>query len=367
MTISRLALSFDRINRLAGSVSVTPAVDVPGTINAQPLIGTIVELTEPEVTGVTSIVYQWYRGAPTTTAISGATSADYTPVDADFNLTLYRRATYTNATGDTIEDLEAPAVVGRVYSEDWAGYTVGNTLTEIEVLYDRNSGSGFSASITSDTEGPAGKAAMMNVSVSNQRGMWRADAQSFGNTNSANVTKTQALFFFQHLDVAASGRYPLRFVGTDAFTWNPGVFVYNNNCRLQIDSDGINVNVGTSLGTLVSGTYYWLRLEQEGTTIRGSLWESGDPEPSSWQAERTNAASFTSTAPLMGVRHSSSNPEDLVEILYWSCGYNAQATYWPGFSPPPPSTSDPMTFAAASSVTSATFADSAMVINLEDV
>ena len=46
---------------------VAPVITSPGSIDAQPLVGQVVSIVEPSVTDASSVAYQWYRGAPTTT------------------------------------------------------------------------------------------------------------------------------------------------------------------------------------------------------------------------------------------------------------------------------------------------------------
>lgn len=103
--------------------AANPIIVSPGSIDAQPLVGQVVLVTEPEVTGATSTAYQWYDGDPvgSGTPISGWTGATPTPTDTQYALSapIWRRATYTNDAGSVIEDMQAPAVVGFVWSDDF--------------------------------------------------------------------------------------------------------------------------------------------------------------------------------------------------------------------------------------------------------
>lgn len=374
----RNAKLFDPVNRPlqrngrasgGGPAPSAPVIVTPGSIDEQPLVGQPILLTEPDVTGADSVAYQWYSDPGTWAApISGWTDATETPTATEyaFNGPVGRRATYSNAAGDTVEDLEAPDVVGAVYSDDWSGYTVGDDLTDLEVLYDRLTGSGLAVLVETSAVAPAGKALTLTATAANLRGLWSTAAQVFGTAQAANTDRVQALFVFTHVGDTATSRYHLRFIGPDLTSLNPGLLVFSGVARLQIDTENTNTAVGTDMGTLVAGTTYCLRIEITGNQIRGKLWEYGDPEPTSF-ISRTNSTTFNPPAPYFGVRHTASGPEDLYTVLWWSGSYNTDAPFWPGFVEPPPSFSDLMTFAAASSVTEVSFADGAMVIALEDV
>jgi len=341
--------------------AAAPSVDVPGEISSQPLVGQVIDLIEPQVTGADSVDYQWYHGAPTTTPIIGANSADYTPVDADYGLVPHLRITYTNAAGDTVVDIAAPDVVGRVFNEDWSAYTAGDTRTQLDTLYDFTTGSGLGCVILADAAAPSGKVNGVQAAASNARGGWLAEATAFATAKAASTTKTQALWVFRHRGVTSTARYSMRFQGQSRLN------VYSQNARLQIDTQDSNTTAGTFLQALVAGGVYCVRLEQEGAAARIKLWEYGDPEPETWSATGTCSVATDPTGTEFAVRYTASPTEQVYDIWWHSAGYNADAQFWDSYVPPPPSTSDLLTFSAASSVTSVSFADSAMVINLEDV
>ena len=58
---------------------------------------------------------------------------------------------------------------------------------------------------------------------------------------------------------------------------------------LRIERWGI-ANLGEVTNkTFTNGTYYWLKLECTGTTIRGRVWEDGDAEPGTWDVSVTDS------------------------------------------------------------------------------
>ena len=352
------------IRKAGGGVPVAPAVVIAPSIIAQPLVGQAVEMDEGLVTGATSTTYQWYSGAPTATPISGATSVGLTPADTEYGVTLYRRTTYTNAAGSTVVDVAAPAVTGKTYSDDWAGYTVGNTWTQLDTLYNRNS-TQIDLDVISDASGPAGKSISVDAATSNFRAVWLAGASTFGIAQAASTSRTQGLYLFKHIGTN-SGRYLIRFIN-DALTGaGPGLLVFNGTAWLQINTDSENAAVGTNMGALTVNSYYWVRIEQAADTIKAKLWDFGDAEPASFTS-RACSVSIDPPAPAFGCRFASAFPAAQFDLLYWSGGYNADAPYWAGFVPPIAVSTDPMTYAASSSGTSITQNNSTLVYTVGDI
>lgn len=345
-----------------------PVIVSPGSIEAQPLVGQAMLVAEPEVTGATSTAYQWYDGDPagSGTPISGWTSAAPTPTATQYALAapIWRRATYTNDAGSVVEDLQAPAVVGHQFREDWSGFAVGNTWTQIDTTYNRTA-SGVDTTVVADAAAPAGRAVQVIATTTNPRPIWNAAEAAFGASVSATTNRIQGLFLFKHTGTN-SGRYWLRFINsalTDvAF---PGVTVFNGNCRLQINTDTSSDNVGELLGTLTPGSYYWLRLEQAGVNIRGKLWAFGSPEPAAFVG-RVCSAAFSPPAPCFGPRYASSVPAAQFDLLYRSAGYNADAPFWFGFLPPPPAAPD-MEYAASASGTTASYFGGEITYTMENI
>ena len=362
-------LRLSRLGAMAGGGGGSPSITSPGSIDAQPLVGQVVSIVEPLVTGASSVAYQWYDGLPPTTAISGWTSAAPTPTDTQYAYTsrLWRRATYTNGAGDTVEELEAPDRVGRVYSDDFAGYSISDTWTQLDTLYDR-SGS-VNTTVVSKAEGPAGKALTVQATTSSNRVIVLTAAATFGAANVANTGRVQGLWALEHTR-ASEGRYYMRFPNTGLTTTaGGGVTVYCTSTqsfmRLQVDTDSAPDNLGTLLAMLTVGAKYFLRCEHEGATVRAKVWALGDTEPD-W-VERVCSTSFTPYTPFFGTRYALSVPANQFDLLYWSAGFNADAPFWSGYVPPPAVFADPIAYEGATSATTATYFDSEIIFTAEDI
>ncbi len=343
---------------------VAPVITSPGSIDAQPLVGQVVSIVEPSVTDASSVAYQWYSGPPPTTPIGGWASAIPTPTDTQYAFDLWRRATYTNATGDTVEDLQAPGVVGKTYSDTFSGKSPGDVWTQFDTLYDRTATQIDPLAIT-DAAAPSGKSVTIKPATSAVRAIWLGAAATFGAAQAAKTTRTQGVFVWRHTGTNG-GRYLLRYVSSTLAWITPGVTVYQGKVRLQINTEAEDQDIGTLLGTMAVGDVGCLRLEQEGVTIKAKFWIYGDPEPTSWTS-RTCTLSYTPPAPAFGTRYASSFPAPQYDLWYWSGGYNADAPFWNGYVPPPPDFSDAMVYAAPSSGTTASYFSGEIIFTMEDI
>jgi len=337
-----------------GGVSTPPSAPVialAGSIDAQPIVGQASSTIEPTVTGATSTTYQWYRGAPTTTPIGGATSIGYTPVDADYSLTLYRRATYTNATGSTVEDIPAPSATGKQFSETFGAMTSGdNTATFLAYGWTR-SNTGIEALVATETEGPSTKSVTWWGTPASFRNIYRTDWDTFSNTNSAD--DYEELFLYKHQTAAARmSLRPHNGVGTVGTSAGAGFVIRLNNVYAQLPGDDPNEAHGTFLRTLTVGNYYWFRKRSSGTTAQFKCWGSTVSEPSAFDTSRTYGSALTNRGPSFGYRAGTAS--DIQRMLYISSGHRAPAPYPADFELPLPSSADLMTYAAESSASSFT-------------
>lgn len=349
-----------------------PVVATSASILSQPLVGTVVELSEATVTGATSTSYQWYEGDPedSGTTITGATSAGFTPTSAEYGSVLYRRATYTNAAGSTVEDIAAPAMTGAVFSEDFSGFTSGDTITEILAAgWTRASETAnqnlWTASIVTDSGGPSGKAISFGtVSTVSVIG-FRNDTDSFFGANSWQ-DYYEELFLVKH--ETNSHRIALRGKRTSANTniayanLGPGLNIRLNAPYLALPGEDFNAQPGTAL-TSWTAQYYWVRQRFQGNTLRVKVWVKDTPEPTDWTADRVHTETLTARGPALGAYISGVNRV----VNYFSCGGNAPAPFWPGFIPPVAAFSDSYDFAAASSGATTSRYDGAIVLTMEDM
>lgn len=343
-----------------------PIILTSGYMNGPPLVQQQIEIAEPEVAGVPvpELAYQWYRGTPRDggVPIGGATSSGYTPSVADYGADLWLRVMASNAGGSAQVDVPAGRV-GAVFADDWSGFAVGDTLSQLLASYGRNNFVG--AGVVADAAAPAGQALRIRADNNQTCFVYGSAASAFGAAQAADTTRTQALYLFRHIG-ANSGRYHLRFASAALSNFAPGVMVHTDNLRLQIDTDSINDTGGTTLATLTAGTLYWLRLEQEGVNIRAKLWADGAGEPAEFLS-RVCTTAVTPPAPAFGTRYAAAVPADQYDLLYWSAGYNADAPWPAGHEPPALVASAPMAFAAAAAQSSFAQGDGMITWNFEDI
>lgn len=350
---------------------VPPLVVLPPAILAQPLIGVPVEIDEGVVTGATSTTYQWYRGNPNAggVIIGGATLAGYTPVSADYGLVPWRRRIGTNAAGSTVSDTAAPAIVGTVYSETFAGFTVGNPLATILAAgWERASASGaqlWDASIVADAGGPSGKAISFGTTSTANFWGFRSDTDAFFGANGWS-TFYEELFLIKH--ETNSARIGLRGKRTAAVTSivsadiGPGLNIRINTPYLALPGETIDLQPGTAL-TALTAQYYFVRQRFEGAVFLVKVWAATDPEPETWTATRTHTGTLTARGPALATQTAAAYRV----VNYISCGGNAPAPFWPGFVPPVPAFSDPQTFAVAAPLASVSAYNGLVTFNIEDV
>lgn len=117
--------------------AAAPVNTVPPAIPASAVIGTQLVTTPGTWTGATTLTYQWQRNTGSWVDIGGATSANYTPVDADFGRALRVVETAdgavsanSNETGLTaeapVQSLGAELLTdGNMEAVGTAAYTVG--------------------------------------------------------------------------------------------------------------------------------------------------------------------------------------------------------------------------------------------------
>ncbi len=340
-----------RLGAMAGGGGGSPSITSPGSIDAQPLVGQVVSIVEPSVTGASSTAYQWYRGAPTTTPIGGATSASYTAVSADYGLTLYRRATYTSAGGDTVDDLQAPNVVGQQFFEDFSGMTNGdNSATILAYGWTRNSTS-FDFEAITDADAPSGLGLNWWGTAVQTRSLYRNDWDTFSNANSAD--DYEELILYKHLTNAS--RVMLRphngagLVGTAlgaGFAIRLGVLFF------QLPGEDPNdpaATGSTNLGALTIGQMYWFRKRSSGATAEYKFWNSTVSEPDAWNS-RTHGSALANRGPTIGYR--AGGASDKQRILYMSSGHRTSAPFPVDFELPLPSSADVMIYAASASASS---------------
>lgn len=354
-----LGLGFGRLTN--GEPSLVSA----GSIDQQPLVGDVPIATPPVFSGATSTALQWWNGNPDAggVAIAGATSLSWVPTDAEFGGTLYLRHTATGPNGSSTSTAVAPDVVGRVYTESWAGYSIGDTFAQLDAAYDRTNAS-FATTVGADATAPSGKSVTVAIQTSSNLRLWPASFRAFGDANQSNITVNEDRILFLHTGENLA-RYHFKPI-TAATSSLPGLIVYNGSARMQIGGEDENSNVGTLMATLTPGTLYWWRGRRQGTSMRGKLWVYGDPEPPTWTERITGSPMLVSTNTI-AQRYALTHPANAYSVLWWSMAFNAPAPAWPGFVEPAPSSTDLMTFAAPSESSLISGMGSLLTFSVEDV
>jgi hypothetical protein len=353
-----------------GAAPLPPVIVGAPSILSQPLIGAVVAMDEGEVTGATGIAYQWYEGDPGSggTTVSGATSVTMTPAAAEYGSTLWRRATYSNAAGDTVVDTEAPDIVGAQFINDWSALTITDTITQIDAAgYSRWSDSGgqqTGGTVVADAINPAGKAVQVTTASNAVQALFKDAEDTFFGANGW-TTFYEDLHLIKHDGVG--GRFHLRGKMVSAVTsvslanTAAGFSVRLHVANHQLPGEDPQNTTGAIL-TLTENAYYFVRHRMEGAVSKIKIWLYGDPEPEAWSSTRTHGSTLTGRGPSVGSRVTTFAKT----FAWWSCGGNAPAPFWPGFVPPVEEFGDSLDYAAASSGSTVTEFGGDTVLTLED-
>ncbi len=322
------------------------------------MVGQAILLTEPNVTGTTSTAYQWYEGDPDTAdPITGATSASFTPTATEYALTdpIWRRATYTNATGSTVEDLAAADIVKVEFQEDFSTFMVGDDTTDIlSNGWSRFSGGTshqWQGEIISIAGGPSGKALQWSATSSVSSGGFRTDVDAFFGANGFQ-TKMSVRALVQATN---SGRNAVRGKTSSADKSVPlGEIAGGINFRFAVmcatvTGEDINENpAGGGMGSTVLNDLLFIRIEYEGTVVRTKVWAVDDPEPAFWDIQKDGTpAAQLSRGPAFIARTIGGT----LKVLWFSCAGNGDAPYWTDFILPVDLPADPMEYAASAPTT----------------
>lgn len=62
----------------------------------------------------------------------------------------------------------------------------------------------------------------------------------------------------------------------------------NTNLLLHKYVAGASTNLDSTANTISADTFYWIRFRVNGSTLKGKIWQDGDPEPGTWGVEDTD-------------------------------------------------------------------------------
>lgn len=356
------------------AVPTTPVIVSPGNIDAQPLVGQAMLVAEPEVTGATSTAYQWYDGDPANggVALSGLTSATFTPTATQYALSapVWRRATYTNDSGSVIEDLQAPAVVGFVWSDDFSALAVGADTAAIVAAgytqWSNAAGQAWTGAVVAAADGPAGKGVSFTTSSTAIYGASPNAPAAFLPANGFDYYEELIMFVHD----GTGGRFAFRGknqasnINVPLTNLAPGLSIRLNAAHHQLPGDDPTNTAGTGMGSLTANSVYFVRHRIQGNESRLKIWLASEAEPN-WSLAnvRTYGSPLGTYGPGMLARITGHSKT----CLYMACGANTPAPYWPGYVPPAEVITDPMAYSASASATSASMFNSTITFNLEDI
>lgn len=351
-----------------------PIIVSPGGVDAQPLVGQPILVSEPTVTGATSTAYQWYDGDPvgSGTPISGWTGATPTPTDTQYALSapIWRRATYTNDAGSVIEDMQAPAVVGFVWSDDFGALAVGaNTAAIVAAGYTQwaqVSGQAWIGAVVAAAGGPAGKGIAFTTSGSANYGASPTDVVNFLGANTFGYYEELIMFIHD----GTGGRFAFRGknqasnINMPLANMAPGLSIRLNVAHHQLPGEDPNNTAGTALKTLTANAVYFVRHRIQGNESRLKIWLASEAEPD-WSLAnvRTYASPLGTYGPGMVARVAGHTKT----CLFMSCGANAPARFPAGYVPPAEVITDPMVYSASAPAGAASMFNSTITFNLENV
>jgi len=312
--------------------SATPTVDAiadPPVLTLESYVGDDVELSiDIDGTGY----WKWSASA---TPLSGAaikaapdgteawfgpgtvteTIADPGPGTWYLNLVAENVAGFSNVI--TIEEI----VAGQTFTETWSSYSNGNTWTQLDTAYDRNS-TQMIPTIVTDADGPAGLGLDLTIGTANDRYMARTDIST---ALALRTTERVQMLVKVEFTTLASARAILGSV--DGSVLNTGILVYRNaanDWRIAIQEDGV-WSSGTNRTEFVSGVsdtaIYWIRWEVDGLDLKGRAWADGGGEPGTWGATRTAGAALDVVNAALGNRTSGT----AIRVLGYSIGIDANA------------------------------------------
>jgi len=333
----RLGLNIGLTRRAGGGGAPDPLL--AGAIFSQPLVGEAVD-TVPASGGTGTLTYQWYRGDPAGSgvAISGATSEGYTPVEADYGETLYRRVTDG---AETTSDMAAADVVGQTFEETWESSALGTDyplfltppysydLINIEVVTNANSATG--------------RALAWGPATSSPRRIHRNDIETFMAANEGDTQYTEMLYIFEMRSEFA--RIYLRVNDPDSsyLGIGCGLTIRLNTFFHAIYTDPNNSS-GPGLRVISMGDIIAVRHRIEGDTSYLWIWSMDEAEPADPTSVLQHTGPLRNLAPHIGARAGATPGADL---YYMSVGCNAPAPLDERFPMIPVSSADVMEFAAA--------------------
>lgn len=188
---------------------------------------------------------------------------------------------------------------------DFSGVTNGDIGSDAD--WTQSEGGGWEQDVGADGGATGGK----TLVVEDPTGFWGDELQEFYNTALAATSGD--------VEVVAKIKAELTSLGTAApigvSLTDQGGFYYSLSYGgsgswslyyFQGASQWSGIQTGVTSLTLVTDTYFWVRLGRSGTTIRARIWADGDAEPG-WQLSGTNTT-LTTVSPGLVFQDSSASP-----------------------------------------------------------
>lgn len=207
-----------------------------------------------------------------------------------------------NGSGQMTQGTPVEIVVsGPNFVEDWSGFSVGNTFTEVDATYTRNQPQ-LTVSIATDASGPDGKRCEVSSSAANERHMSRDDMTAALALRTTERIQWKALLRMASL---ANGRGYLGYA-VDATNLHTGITVsrgastWSIGCQLEGSPNTLTNNTAALTG-VADGALVRVIGEVDGLDIKVKAYLDGDPVPGSWTT-RTAAGAITFPELQLGAR-----------------------------------------------------------------
>ena len=202
------------------------------------------------------------------------------------------------------------------FTEDWSTYTVGDTFTQLDAQYGRLS-SAISGTILTEASAPSGKTC--EYGSASHAWLGRDDADAAIAARTTERVQVLALFRLGNSTDARGGFG--HYISASAST---GFGIHRFGATSQAVYVRVNGDPNTTTNATVVGSGYsdgdllWVRMEIDGTAIKGRVWLDGAGEPGTWTTRTEGSAISIPTMRLMGRRGN-------ISLLYWSMGIGEDA------------------------------------------
>ena len=207
------------------------------------------------------------------------------------------------------------------FVETWSDYANGNTFTELDAAYARNS-TGFTTNVLTDAGGPDGLGVDLITDTNIVRRMDRDDITA---ALAARTTERVNILAKVRFASLANSRAGIGFssasaVFVGAAIWRAGSG-WSVGCMLAGDPFNLTNKTDTSVTSQADSGLFWVRIEVDGLDAKVRAWADGGSEPGTWTTRTAGAAIAFSRLDLVTARLGGPN----LRVLGYSVGIDADA------------------------------------------